>query len=228
VDPGTDTIKVVIADDHAPTRAGVRMSLERGGFDVVAEAEDAPGAVAACVRERPDVALLDVYMPGNGIRAAAEIAERAPATAVVMLTISQDDQDLFDALRAGAAGFLSKDTDPNRLAPALRGVLAGEAALPRKLTMKLIDAFRDRARRRSAPVLEQRGIVLTEREWEVVEGLASGEATGRIADRLGISPVTVRRHLSSVMSKLGVEDRDAALALLRGREEPRRRGRPGD
>jgi DNA-binding NarL/FixJ family response regulator len=190
------------------------MSLQQGGFEAVGEAEDAAGAIDACVRERPHVALLDVYMPGNGIRAAAEIAERAPSTAVVMLTISQDDADLFDALRAGAAGFLSKDTDPTRLAPALRGVLAGEAALPRKLTMKLIDAFRDRARRRSAPVLEERGIVLTEREWEVLEGLAGGEATGRIADRLGISPVTVRRHLSSVMTKLGVDDREAALRML--------------
>jgi DNA-binding NarL/FixJ family response regulator len=201
------------------------MSLEHGGFKVVGEAEDAAGAVEACVRERPDVALLDVYMPGNGIRAAAEITEIVPSTAVVMLTISQDDQDLFDALRAGAAGFLSKDTDPTRLAPALRGVLAGEAALPRKLTMKLIDAFRERARRRSAPVLEERGIVLTDREWEVLEGLAEGEATGRIADRLGISPVTVRRHLSSVMAKLGVEDREAALKLLQGSVERARRRR---
>jgi DNA-binding NarL/FixJ family response regulator len=201
------------------------MSLEHGGFQVVGEAEDAAGAVEACVRERPDVALLDVYMPGNGIRAAAEITEVVPSTAVVMLTISQDDQDLFDALRAGAAGFLSKDTDPTRLAPALRGVLAGEAALPRKLTMKLIDAFRERARRRSAPVLEERGIVLTDREWEVLEGLAEGEATGRIADRLGISPVTVRRHLSSVMAKLGVEDREAALKLLQGSVDRGRRRR---
>jgi DNA-binding NarL/FixJ family response regulator len=199
------------------------MSLEHGGFQVVGEAEDAAGAVEACVRERPDVALLDVYMPGNGIRAAAEISEVVPSTAVVMLTISQDDQDLFDALRAGAAGFLSKDTDPTRLAPALRGVLAGEAALPRKLTMKLIDAFRERARRRSAPVLEERGIVLTDREWEVLEGLAEGEATGRIADRLGISPVTVRRHLSSVMTKLGVDDREAALKLLQGSVDRARR-----
>jgi DNA-binding NarL/FixJ family response regulator len=201
------------------------MSLEHGGFRVVGEAEDAAGAVEACVRERPDVALLDVYMPGNGIRAAAEITEVAPSTAVVMLTISQDDQDLFDALRAGAAGFLSKDTDPTRLAPALRGVLAGEAALPRKLTMKLIDAFRERARRRSAPILEERGIVLTDREWEVLEGLAEGEATGRIADRLGISPVTVRRHLSSVMAKLGVDDREAALKLLQGSVDRSRRRR---
>jgi DNA-binding NarL/FixJ family response regulator len=200
----------------------VRISLEHGGFVVVGEAEDAAGAIEACVRERPDVALLDVYMPGNGIRAAAEIAEVAPSTAVVMLTISQDDQDLFDALRAGAAGFLSKDTDPSRLAPALRGVLAGEAALPRKLTMKLIDAFRERTRRRSAPILEERGIVLTEREWEVLEGLAGGEDTARIADRLGISPITVRRHLSSVMAKLGVEDREAALRLLDGSAERRR------
>jgi DNA-binding NarL/FixJ family response regulator len=199
------------------------MSLEQGGFRVVGEAEDAAGAVEACVRERPDVALLDVYMPGNGIRAAAEITEVVPSTAVVMLTISQDDQDLFDALRAGAAGFLSKDTDPTRLAPALRGVLAGEAALPRKLTMKLIDAFRERARRRSAPILEERGIALTDREWEVLEGLAEGEATGRIADRLGISPVTVRRHLSSVMTKLGVDDREAALRLLQGSVDRARR-----
>src|SRR4051794_35067260 len=143
-----EAVTVVLADDHAPTRTGVREVLERAGFRVLAEAGDADGAVAAVERERPDVCLLDVSMPGNGIAAATRIAKLDPRVAVVMLTVSRDDHDLFDSLRAGALGFLLKDTDPERLGPALPGGLAGAAGLPRGLVARLSGALRARGRRR--------------------------------------------------------------------------------
>ena len=204
----------MLADDHAPTRAGVRSALESSGFQVVAEASDALGAVEATLREQPDVALLDIKMPGNGIAAAAEITADSNDTAVVMLTVSRDDRDLFDALRAGALGYLLKDTDPDRLPHALRGVLEGEAALPRALVARVIDEFRDRGRRKRLPLLKQRGVELTSREWEVLELLREDLTTAEIAERLFISQVTVRSHIAAVLKKLRVPDRKAALKLL--------------
>jgi DNA-binding NarL/FixJ family response regulator len=195
-------------------RSGVRQSLVEAGFDVVGEASDAPSAVSLAERECPDLCLLDVHMPGSGIRAASEIVERLPETAVVMLTVSRNDEDLFDALRAGAAGYLLKDTDPERLPHALRGVLAGEAAVPRVLVTRVIDEFRTRGRRRRVPLAGRRGVELSSREWEVLDLLREGCTTAEIARRLFVSPVTVRRHVSAVLRKLDVPDRASAVELL--------------
>ena len=192
----------------------MRRTLVDAGFEVVAEAADSPGAVEAAERERPDLCLLDVHMPGGGIRAAGEILERLPDTAVVMLTVSRNDEDLFDALRAGAAGYLLKDTDPERLPHALRGVLAGEAAVPRTLVARVIDEFRTHGRRRRVPLAGRRGIELSSREWEVLEMLREGQTTADIARRLSVSPVTVRRHVSAILRKLDVPDRQAAVELM--------------
>ena len=205
---------MVLADDHAPTRAGVKAALERAGFEVVAEEADAPGAVAAAEREAPEVVLLDIHMPGNGISAAADITHAQPDVAVVMLTVSRDDNDLFDALRAGALGYLLKDTDPDRLPYALRGVLAGEAALPRALVARVVDEFRERGRRRRLPLAKQKGVELTSREWEVLELMREDLSTAEIAERLFISQVTVRSHIAALLRKLRVPDRKAALKLL--------------
>jgi len=208
-------LRVVIADDHVPTRAGVRGALEDGGFIVCAEASSGPAAVRAALEHDPDVCLLDVHMPGgNGIAAAGEIAEALPNTQVVMLTASQDDDDLFDALRAGASGYLLKDTDPDRLPHALRGVLSGEAALPRTLVAKVIEEFRGRGRRRRLPLLRRLNVDLTDREWEVLEQLRDELSTREIAERLQISEVTVRRHVQTVLKKLQVKDRASAVRLL--------------
>jgi DNA-binding NarL/FixJ family response regulator len=207
----------VLADDHAPTRAGVKAALERAGFEVVAEESDAPGAVSATERESPDVVLLDINMPGNGISAAADITQAHSDVAVVMLTVSRDDSDLFDALRAGALGYLLKDTDPDRLPHALRGVLEGEAALPRALVARVVDEFRERGRRRRLPLTKQKGVELTSREWEVLELMREDLTTGEIAERLFISQVTVRSHIAAVLRKLRVPDRKAALKLLEER-----------
>lgn len=208
----SEPLRVVIADDHPMTRVGVRMALERGGFAICAEADDAASAVEAVERELPDICLLDIQMPGSGIRAADEISRKMPGTAIVMLTVSRSDADLFDALRAGASGYLLKDTDPDRLPLALHGVLEGEAALPRHLVALVIDEFRERGRRR--PLLKRRGVVLTDREWEVLELMNQGLSTFEIANRLFIEPVTVRTHVSAILKKLQVSSRSEALQLI--------------
>jgi DNA-binding NarL/FixJ family response regulator len=207
---------VVLADDHPPTLAGIRAALEDGGFVVVGQAADGEEAVRLAVAHRPDACVLDIGMPGmGGIAAAAAITEQVPVTAVVMLTVSSADEDVFAALGAGASGYLLKDTDPARLPFALRGVLAGEAALPRQLVARVLDEFRGRRKRRRLPLMHRMGGDLSEREWEVLELLGEGLATREVAQRLGIGDVTVRRHVTAVVRKLGVADRDAALRLLR-------------
>jgi DNA-binding NarL/FixJ family response regulator len=210
----TRAIRVLVADDHPPTRAGVRMALEAGGFEVCAQAGDAAGAIEAALREVPDVCLLDIHMPGDGIHAAEAITRELPDTAVVMLTVSREDTDLFDALRAGASGYLLKDIDPTRLPLALHGVLEGEAALPRQLVALLIEEFRERRRRRRIPLRGRRSAELTDREWEVLQLMRQGAMTEEIAARLFISPVTVRTHVSAILRKLHVPTREAAIELL--------------
>jgi DNA-binding NarL/FixJ family response regulator len=185
-------------------------------MQVVAEATNGPDAVLAAVQTKPDVALLDVNMPGGcGIEAAAQIVRDVPGTAVVMLSGVARDQDLFAALLAGARGFLLKDTDPDRLPFALVGVMKGEAALPRTLMTRLIDEFRLRESTHR-PLTGPTGQRLSEREQEVLQLMADGLPTRQLAERLGISGVTVRRHVSALVEKLGVPDRAAAVAALRG------------
>ena len=140
-------IRVLVADDHAPTRAGVRASLDAAEFEVVAEASNARPPLT-CAPRAAGRRLLDIHMPGGGIAAADEISRELPDCAVVMLTYSRDDDDLFDSLRAGARGYLLKDMDPDRLGPALHGVLAGEAALPRSLVSRVLEEFQGRSRRK--------------------------------------------------------------------------------
>lgn len=208
-----DGLRVVLADDHATARLGVRLALEDGGFRVVAEAADARSAVEATLLHRPDLCLLDVHMPGLGIAAAAELSEALPDMPIVMLSVSDTSEDLFEALRAGACGYLLKDTDPQRLPYALAAVLDGEAPLPRVLTARLITEFRRRGSERRTPTAEGDVVTLSERESEVLELLRAELSTKEIAHKLGISPVTVRRYISDLVRKLRVADRDAALRL---------------
>lgn len=122
--------RVLIADDHVPTRARVGMVLERGGFEVCAEAGNAHAAIAAALRERPDLCLLDIHMPGSGIAAAEEIRARLEGTVVVMLTVSRTPTDLSESRRAGARGYLLKDMDPVQMPDALRSALRGDLVFP--------------------------------------------------------------------------------------------------
>jgi DNA-binding NarL/FixJ family response regulator len=202
---------ILIADSHAPARAGVRRSLA-GRFMVVAETAEADETVELALTLCPDVCLIEVVLPGGGIKAARELASSLPDSAVVMLTLSTSEQDFFDALRAGVAGYLLKDLDPGRLPHALEGVLAGESAIPRRLMPRLMEEFRHSSSRR-AVVERRRGPALTAREWEVADLLREGLSTSEVAARLAVSPVTVRRHLSAVSAKLGT-DRAGALRLL--------------
>ncbi len=203
----------VIADDHPVIRLGVRMALMRGGFEVLAEAADRDGAVEAVLRERPDVCLMDISMPGGGIEATQILTRAAPDTAVVMLTVSNRLEDLLRALRAGARGYLPKDTSPDRLPAALCGVLKGEAALPRTLVGHVLHEFRDLPLPETSPV-RVGGIELTARESEILRMLNSGMSTVEIGAHLSLSPITVRRHISTGVAKLGVADRGEALRAI--------------
>ncbi len=192
----------------------VRVALEqRGDFRVCAETADADAALAAAEREQPDVCLLDINMPGSGIAAAGRISAALPDTAVVMLTVSRQDEDLFDALRAGASGYLLKGMDENRIGDELHRVLNGEATLPGTLVARLVEEFRDREHRRVA-VVEGPAARLTGREWDVLELMRKGATTTEISERLFVSPTTVRSHVSAILRKLGVPNREAAIQLL--------------
>jgi two-component system nitrate/nitrite response regulator NarL len=217
-------LRVLVADDHAPTRedvCGVLESDER--FHVCARAADASEAVKAAVRERPDVCVLDIRMPGSGLAAAWEIRARLPQAKIVMLTVSDDDGDLFAALRTGANGYLLKTMNLKRLPDALQGVCAGEAAMPRALVARVLERFQGRQPRWRQQVAgadpERR---LTSREWEVLELLARGRSTGEIAQTLMLSASAVRVHIAAVVRKLGVTDRSAAVELFRQPPPPER------
>ncbi len=211
-------LRVVVADDHAPTRAWVRSALESGGCVVVGEASDAAGAVTAVddavAADGLDVALLDVRMPGYGVMAAYEITTTHPGLAVVMLTASRDDEDLFGALRAGASGYLLKDMDPARLPDALRGVVRGEGAMPPWLVLKVIEQFRAEPPRRLSRWSRPGTARLTEREAEVLDLMVEGRTTDQIARRMFVAPVTVRTHVRAVLKKLRVPDRESAVRLV--------------
>jgi DNA-binding NarL/FixJ family response regulator len=220
VNAGPRQFRVLIADDHAPSRDDIRQVLERDGrFDVCAEAADAAEAIQAAVLERPDVCLLDVRMPGSGLAAAWEIAARLPQARIVMLTVSDDDADLFAALRAGADGYLLKTMDLRRLADALDGLHYGEAAMPRALVAHVLEHFRGREPRWRQLVADDSGRRLTSREWEVLVLLAQGLSTGGIARKLVLSAGAVRVHIAAIVRKLGVPDRAAAIDLFRQRAD---------
>ena len=204
----------MIADDHARMRGVLRAALEAGGCEVCGEGATAQEAVLLALEYQPDVALLDIHMPGNGIAAARDITRQLPDTAVVMLTSSREDEDLFEALRAGASGYLLKDTDPRELPEKLRGVLAGEAAMPPTLVARVLKEFS----RPKVPSFKSRGVAdkLSPRERQVMELLADGLSTDEVAKQLFVSPTTVRVHISTALRKLRVTDRASALRLLGG------------
>ena len=207
----------MVVDDQPLIRDVVHRHLEESGFVVCAEAHDADGAIDATVRERPDICLLDLGLPGSGLRAAREIGRVCPETAVVILTASDEDRDLFDALAAGAAGYLTKDMDLNRLPEALRGVLHGQAAMPRHLVARVLPVIRDLSRAGRIIVHGHRVVVaLTPREAEVAGLLLEQLDTAEMAMRLFVAQVTVRSHLGTLMHKFGVHDRAALVEALGG------------
>jgi DNA-binding NarL/FixJ family response regulator len=204
-----------LADDQVPARAGIKSAIEPEGLRVVAEAANAADAVRMALEQRPDVCVIAVALPGSGIDAARQIKESLPGTKIVMMTGSASDEEFFGALRAGADGYLLMSTSASRLPHAILGVAQGEAALPRAMTARLILEFRERGTRRRLVLPAGGGEVeLTAREFEVLERFRKRERTAEIAARLGISEVTVRRHIASVLRKLAMPNRRSAIEML--------------
>jgi len=227
-------IRLVIADDHEATSAGLRLALGPLGFDVVAEAADADSAIGAVLRERPEQCLIATHLPGGGISAAAEINARAPEVAIVVLDTAADENALFAALDAGAAGYLLKDIEPGALGAALRGVQRGEAAIPRHLLASVVAEFRARSPG-GIPGQDRMALAsLTDRQLHVLDLLSTGASTVEVGRRLAIAPTTVRRHLSTIVARLGVDGRAGAIEAYRavraspaGRRALARRGELG-
>jgi DNA-binding NarL/FixJ family response regulator len=205
--------RVLVAERTGPTRAGIRLALSGAGFDVVAEAGERDGAIAAALEHRPDVALVGTDLPGGGIDVARALTERVPGTKVIVLSPSPGEKEVLVAVLAGAAGYLSKAISLERLPHALDGVIRGEVALPREYTQHVLDELRGREIDRTR-VAAHANAALTDREWEILRLLGESASTVQMAQRLGISEVTVRRHVSSVVGKLGVSDRAGAAGVL--------------
>jgi NarL family two-component system response regulator LiaR len=212
-------IRVLIADDHAVVRQGLRTFLElQDEIDVVADAADGNEALAAALHAQPDVVLMDLVMPGlDGIEATRRILSDLPATRVIALTSFLDDDKVLPAVRAGAAGYLLKDVEPQELVRAIHTVHDGEALLHPAVTGAVMRELAG-----DAQVGEGPDLGLTGREREVLELVARGLSNKLIARELGIAEKTVKTHVSSILAKLGVTDRTQAalLAVRRGWVEP--------
>jgi len=197
-------IRLVVVDDQAVVRAGFRVVFEsEGDLAVVGEAAGGREAVAVVERERPDVVVMDVRMPGgDGLEATRAITAREDAPPVLVMTTFDLDEHVFGALEAGASGFVLKDADPAEVVGAVRALAAGRGALDPATTRRVIAEF---ARRRAAPAPPEHG--LTPREVEVVRLLGEGLSNEEVAARLVVEVATVKSHLTRVMTKLGTRDR---------------------
>jgi DNA-binding NarL/FixJ family response regulator len=207
------TVRVVIADDQDLIRAGLTMIIDaRADLTVVGEAADGIEAVTVAQRTRPDVVLMDVRMPRrDGIAATRELVAAGNPARVLMLTTFDLDEHVYAALRAGASGFLLKDTRPADLAEAVRVVARGEALLAPTVTRRLLDRFADRLP--GAPGTAGRLAALTAREVEVLTLTARALSNAEIAERLYLSTATVKTHVSAILTKLGLRDRIQAVVF---------------
>jgi DNA-binding NarL/FixJ family response regulator len=206
------SIRVLIADDQSLVRAGFRLVLENHtDIEVIGEASNGNEAIHSAGRLEPDVVLMDIRMPElDGIAATREITARHPARVLVLTTYDLDEY-VYDALQAGASGFLLKDTPPDQLADGIRSVAGGEALLAPTVTRRLIEEFaRLGPARRSRPSEMDE---LTPRELEVLQLLARGLSNAEIAESLVLSDTTVKTHVTHVLGKLGLRDRVQAVVL---------------
>ena len=210
-----DGTKVVVGASGAATLAGVRLALQRPGIQLSAEAETVADLIAAVQREKPSVYIIDCALSSSVVGTAAEIMACVPSVAVVLLTDEVSETEFLGAIRIGVAGYLHKSISPAALSNVVHAVAKGEPAIPRSLVVALINGYRQRPARTSLDVPSARGVELTTREWEVLDFMQDGLSTGQIANRLLISEVTVRRHISSVLKKLDVPSRMDAIKLLR-------------
>jgi DNA-binding NarL/FixJ family response regulator len=206
-------IKVLLADDHELVRDGLKAMLgAQEDIEVVAEASDGAEAVEEAIRLRPDVVLMDIRMPRlDGIEATRRLNAHAGAPRVLVLTTFDLDEYVYEALRAGAAGFILKDVPPGQVAEAVRTVAAGDQLLAPAVTKRLVERFVKRPPPDTAR--EQRFEELTEREVEVLRHVARGLSNAEIAERLFLSEATVKTHLTRILSKLRLRDRVQAVVL---------------
>ncbi|MGK2875528.1 MAG: response regulator [Nocardioides sp.] len=208
------TIRIVLADDHAVVRDGLAAVIDRlDGFEVVGQAADGLAAVERVQQLKPDVVLMDVRMPGvDGIQAARLLRESVPQTAVVMLTMFDDDATVFSAMRAGARGYLLKDASHLEVTTALTAVTAGQAIFGPGIASRMLAFF---AASPTGWRTEYPFPQLTPREREILELLALGRRTSEIAGALFLSPKTVSNQLTGIFTKLGVADRTEAVIAAR-------------
>jgi two-component system NarL family response regulator len=210
--PSGDGIRVMICDDHALFRRGLIMVLEsEDGIEVVGEAEDGDDAVSSAIDLAPDVVLMDVRMPRlSGIEATRAIAEAVPSAKILMLTVSDEEEDLYDAIKAGATGYLLKEISIEEVATAIRAVVSGQSLISPSMASKLLSEFTNLAKkadeRQAVPTPR-----LTERELEVLKLVAQGMSNREIAGELFISENTVKNHVRNILEKLHLHSRMEAV-----------------
>lgn len=218
----TDRISVIVADDHPLFLDGVLGALAAdGGFDVVGHAADAGGAVRLAREQLPDVALLDVNMPGEGLQAARDIAVACPATKIVMLTVSEDEDTIMQAMKAGASGYALKGIPARELVSIVRSVAAGDVYIAPSLAWGMLQEM---SKPRPGSPMDE----LTLREREVLELVADGLSNAEIGGRLGLAEKTIKHYMTNVLGKLQVSSRveAAVLAYKAGLGARSKDGRP--
>ena len=215
VTPPSGSIRVVLADDHAFFRDGLARILSNAGIEVVAQVADGGAAVEAAVEHAPDVVAMDLSMPGlSGLEATRQLQQRAPATRVLVLTVSDSEADVIDAVVAGANGYLLKDASKEEVIAAVRAVAAGHGLISPRIASTLLG----RIRQQEDPGPAVPEVQLSDRELEVLSLVAEGRANAEIGEALFISLSTVRNHISSILMKLHVDNRvQAAVRAVRER-----------
>jgi DNA-binding NarL/FixJ family response regulator len=218
VDPSPDEegINVVLVDDHDLFRGGLRDILEDQGVTVVGEADNGERGAELVAELAPDVVVMDLNMPGiGGIEATRLVATQAPATRVLVLTISSDDDSIMQAMMAGASGYMLKDASVEELVSGIRAAAAGESSISPRIASKLLTWLRDGQTERPEPG-SGTTTDLSERELDVLRLLAAGKGNTEIAQELFISPKTVKNHIASILVKLQIENRiQAAVFAVR-------------
>jgi DNA-binding NarL/FixJ family response regulator len=210
---GTDIVRVVVVDDHPLFRQGIGALIrDSPETELAAEAASGEEAVARCAEVEPDVVVMDVHMPGvGGVEATRQILRARPQTAVVMLTMMEEDDSVFAAMRAGARGYVLKGAQPAEIMRAVLAAASGQAIFGRDVAERIAGYFAETGQAAAAQPFGQ----LTVREREILELMAAGTGNGAIALRLGLTEKTIRNNVSAIFVKLGVSDRAAAVARAR-------------
>ena len=210
---GRESVRVLVADDHSLFRDGIVSLLEAAGFQVIGQVGDGREAVEAARRLHPELVLMDLSMPEmTGLEALRAIRTEMPDVQVVMLTVSDEDSDLFEAIRAGARGYLLKSLNADEFIELLEGLPRGDAAISRKTATRLIEGYATLSRQQTKPSES----LLTPREMELLQLIVDGMSNKAIAERLSLSENTIKYHIKNILQKLGVQNRtEAATQALR-------------